>query len=98
MRFEAKESVSPLSNLQDSTVQETNYGYLAHQCSNAKSLAELSPDATFKKLRTLRHKLAWLSLTIPNLFSAAEISLQVTMDGFKFKHVGAMNNLVRYIT
>lgn len=96
-RFDTKDIVLPTFEFAGITVEKTEYRYLAHQASYAKSLQELSPDSTFDEYRTLRHKLAWFSLTRHDICATANIASQTTEVGFDKGHVKAMNKVVRKI-
>lgn len=95
--FEAKDKVSTLFAFAELSVEEMAYGYTIHHCAYAKSLQELSLDATLEEYRTLHQKTAWRSLTKPDMCFAASISLQVTVGGFNSEHVRAKIKLLRYI-
>lgn len=62
----------------------------------AETLEELSLDAAFKEYRTLRHRLAWILLTPPDVCSTAYIASQVVVAKCSEKHLRFIDKFVRH--
>lgn len=76
-------------------VQKWKEGYHMHQTAYAAKLRELDPQAGFNAFRSLRHQLAWLTHTRPDICSHANILSQVTPASFAKAHIKLINSAVR---
>lgn len=62
------------------TFKKDEHGYIAQQSTYAATLRELATDAAFEDFHTLRHKLARLSITRPDVYAMVNMASQVTND------------------
>lgn len=70
-------------------------GVFLSQPSYSTSLRPLPPSALFDAVRRLRHQLAWLSSTRPDIPASVNIAAQVTVSTFKLAHVTKLNKAVQ---
>lgn len=70
--------------------------YRLEQPDHARHLQRLTPDAKFDSFRSLRHQLAWLGQTRPDLVSVANICSQVTTSNFGRAHIKMLNDGVSH--
>lgn len=61
-------------------MEKSEEGYLASQASHAMTLGDFSLGATYDKLRTVRYKLVWLSITRPDVCYLADMASQATKE------------------
>lgn len=65
-----------------------------HQSRYVEQVEHLPPSAIFDQFRSLRHKLAWLGHTRPDLLAPVNILSQVTASSFVPKHIKLINSIV----
>lgn len=76
-------------------IRREGHGYLMHQDKYAQKLEEISSQDGFHAFRSLRHQLAWLTHTRPDLCAHANILSQVTMASYNATHTKIINSAVR---
>lgn len=77
------------------SIRATDHAYIVHHVAYAKKFKKLSADSSFQDFRALRHKLAWLSISRPDISTAANIIFQVKNDTFEKKNAKQMNKTRR---
>lgn len=97
VKIEIKDKVFSNFDFSRVSIRKTTHRYIVHQSQYAVRLKEQPQGTTYDEFRTLRHKLAWLSLTRPDICAAANISSQITNDTFTRFHIKHMNKLLRRI-
>lgn len=94
--FDSKPCESPLLKFSVVRVAPlSSPSYRLHQPTYALHLAKLSEDATFGSFRYIRHQLAWLEQTRPDLVTTASIASEVTASTFSRPHIKLLNDGVR---
>lgn len=60
-------------------------------------LEPMNKDDAFESFRSLRHKIAWISATRPDILAASNIYSQVTKKTFNPDNVKQMNKAIKYL-
>lgn len=94
-KFDMKPKVFLEFEFAGKTIERMDHRYIAQQSKYAATLTKLPPNATFEDVRTLRHNLAWLSLALPDISSAANMPSQTTNINFNKNHTRKFNKVVR---
>lgn len=76
-KFDMKDRINSNFEFGSINIRKPKYGYISEQFSYAEKLKKLPLDASFSEFRTLRHKLACLSLTRPEILATANILSKV---------------------
>lgn len=76
-------------------ISRSGDNYIMHQRHYADTLCELEKTDDYERFRSLRHRLAWLTHTRPDLCSHASILSQVTQQMFCKDHIKQMNVAIR---
>lgn len=92
-QFDAKlEEFSPVE-IVGITIDESEYGYLAHEPSYTKSWMDLSAAWKYDERRAQQEKLVWPILTRFGIFSASTIVSEVPEDVLILNHGELMNKV-----
>lgn len=74
---------------------EKDYEYNVNQCEYISNITELPRVATIEKFRTTRHKLAWISITRPNICALAKMMSEITENLCDQKYVTLINKAIK---
>lgn len=96
MQFEAKDKVFPHFEFRQVTIEKTEYGNVAHRNTYAETLMELSLNSTFDQYRTLRHKLASLSSSRPDVWATSSMASQAMKENSTQEQVKTTNKVVKH--
>lgn len=76
-------------------IKMTNYRYIAQQSKYIVTIKQLPGDDIFEESPSLRHELAWLSLTRADLSATANMSSQVTHNSLNKDNIRRINKVLR---
>lgn len=79
-------------------IKTTSDGFSLSQEHYTKCLRILPKDCTFSDFRSLRHKLAWLTHTRPEICCAVNMAAQVTEKSFNEDHIKAFNRVATHVS
>ena len=96
--FESKPREYPPLMFAGININEEGEGFFLEQTQYAKDINQLPKTTTFDEFRTMRHKLAWLTNTKPEILAGVNILSQTTKETFKEDNVKTINTLIKHVT
>lgn len=78
-------------------IRSTDFGLELIKDSYIKRLRTLPMDATFKEFTSMRHLLAWLTQTRPDIYCAVNMSAQIKEEKFSMDTLKTLNEVVKHI-
>ncbi|MEM7190212.1 MAG: reverse transcriptase domain-containing protein, partial [Pseudomonadota bacterium] len=97
VRFSAKAPERLLFTFAGNQLEQSDSGIVAHQRTYLIQIHPLSSGVSFESFRRMRHKLAWLSNTRPDILAGVNILSQTTDASFKPQCISTINKIVRLV-
>lgn len=96
-KFESREREMDNTTFAGVKVKTVENGFELSQEQYVKKIKVLSTDCSFKEFRSLRHQLAWLTHTRPEICCTVNMAAQVTETKFSSDHIKAINRVVKHV-
>lgn len=96
-KFESREKEVDNTTFAGVRVKTTNDEFELTQEHYTKKLKILLLDCSFSDFRSLRHQLAWLTHTRPEIYCSVNMAAQVTEQKFTTDHIKAINKVVKHV-
>lgn len=97
-RFEMKQKDLLKLTFGTVLIRKIEDGIIVHHSDYAATLTELLSDASLKHLRAAKQKIAWISITGPDVCAMTNVASQVTNETFDKKRIKGINKLIKRIS